>query len=211
MILHSYWRSTTSYRVRIALNLKGLDYDIKPVDLVAGAQREQEFLALNPSAGVPVLELPNGETISQSLAIIDYLESLKPEPRLLPSDPLQRAFALEASQIVALDIHPVNNLKVVNKLKLELGAETAAAKTWMQDWMMAGFVALEAKLPEPNPFAFTEGPGLFEACLVAQLYNAHRWEVDLSPYPKICAIEQACGELKAFKDAHPDTQPDASL
>lgn len=208
-VLHSYWRSTTSYRARIVLNLKGLDYQVRSVDLVAGDQRSAAFRALNASSGVPVLELPSGERLSQSLAIADYVDNLRPEPPLLPADPLVRAKALEAAQIVALDIHPINNLKVVNTLKTDFGADAQAAKSWMQNWMVEGFSALEAKLPTVQPFPFSDGPGLFEACLVAQLYNAHRWNVDLSPFPKIRAVEQACLGLPAFAGAHPDRQPDA--
>lgn len=209
MKLYSYWRSTTSYRVRVALSLKGLRYDTQPVDLVAGAQRGKDFAAVNPSKGVPALVLEDGTTLTQSLAILDYLDTTYPEPRLIPSDPLERAQVMAVAHGVAMDIHPVNNLKVIGQLKSRFGASAEDARDWMCHWMNEGFAAVEALLPDNPSFAFSDAPNVADICITAQAYNAHRWGVDLKPYPKIARIEAACLDLPAFADAHPDNQPDA--
>lgn len=210
MKLHTYWRSTTSYRVRIALNLKGLAYEPVPVDLVAGGQRAAEYLALNPSGGVPALVLDDGTVLTQSLAILDYLDALAPEPPLLPVDPLLRARVLAAAQVVALDIHPVNNLRVLARLKSHHCAAEADCLSWMHHWMTEGFRALQALLPEGPAFSFADAPLLSDLCIVAQLYNAHRWGVDLAPYPRLCEIEERALRLPAFAAARPENQPDAA-
>lgn len=209
MRLYSYWRSTTSYRVRIALNLKGVAYETCPVDLVAGEQRDAAYAALNPVQGVPTLVLDDGTTLVQSMAILEYLDTLYPAPRLIPEDPLQRAKTMAVAQTVAMDIHPVNNLRVIGQLKARFGATAEDAKTWMQHWMKTGFTAVEALLPDGDAYAFGDAPNIADVCLSAQLYNAHRWGVDLNPFPKIARIENLCSQHPAFSAAHPDNQPDA--
>ena len=210
MILYSYWRSTTSYRVRIALNLKGLEYETRSVDLVAGAQRAPEYAAINPSQGVPALVLEDGTVLTQSMAILDYLDALVPEPALLPSDPVQRARVMAAAHVIALDIHPVNNLKVVGRLKGEHSASAEDGIAWMQHWMVEGFRAYLALLTlNSHKFSFGDTPLLCDLCLVAQLYNAHRWGVDMSEFPRLLEIEAEAMKVDAFQRAKPDAQPDA--
>ncbi len=210
MKLYSYWRSTTSYRVRAALNLKGLTYETVPVDLVAGAQRTDDYTALNPGAGVPTLVLDDGTALTQSMAILDYLDAVYPEPRLIPADPLKRAKVLAAAHSFALDVHPVNNLRVVQYLKAEYGADNDGAREWMLHWMAEGCAALEAQLAGDTPFAFGDTPDIADLCIVAQLYNAKRWGLDMAPYPKLSAVDAACLAHPAIAAAHPDKQPDAS-
>ena len=211
MKLYSYWRSSTSYRVRAALNLKGLSYGTVPVDLVAGAQREAEYLALNPGAGVPALELNDGTVLTQSLAILDYLDAVNPVPRLIPDDPLERARVLAAAHTVALDIHPVNNLRLLGQLKARFGATPEQLTDWMCHWMQTGFDALEVQLDDGTEFAFGTGPGIADLCIVAQIYNAHRWGLDMAPYPRLRRIEAACLAVPEIAAAHPDRQPDAKV
>ncbi len=208
MKLYSYWRSTTSFRVRGALNLKGVEYQIVPVDLVAGAQKAPEYLALNPNGGVPALVLDDGAVLTQSLAIIDWLDAEFPEPRLIPVDARRRARVLAAAHTVAMDIHPVNNLKVVNEIKARFGVGAGAARDWMCHWMQAGFASLEAQLAEDTAFAFGDAPDIADLCIVAQAYNAHRWQLDLALYPKVTRVEAACLAVPAIAAAHPDRQPD---
>lgn len=210
MHLYSYWRSTTSYRVRIALNLKGLNYQMSSVDLVAGDQRGPGYVALNPGQGVPTLVLDDGTVLTQSMAIIDYLEALVPEPALIPKDPVARAKVLAAAYVIAMDIHPVNNLKVVNRLKAVHGADADAATEWMCHWMHEGFRAYQALLPKGQRFSFSDEPSLADICLVAQLYNAHRWGLDLAPFARLVEIEAEALKLPAFDAARPENQPDAS-
>ena len=205
MKLYSYWRSTTSYRVRAALNLKGVAYETIPVDLVAGDQRGDDYITMNPGQGVPTLVLDDGTVLTQSLAILDYLDALA-TPRLLPNDPLKRAKVMAAAHAVALDIHPVNNLRVVQKLKAETGVD---AQAWMQHWMQQGFSAVEAMVANDTPFAFGTAPDLADLCITAQVYNAHRWGVDLTPFPNIRRIEAACLAVPAINAARPENQPDA--
>lgn len=210
MKLYSYWRSTTSYRVRAALNLKGMAYDTVPVNLVTGEQRAEDYLALNPSAGVPTLVLDDGTVLTQSLAILDYLEAAYPAPPLIPLDPIARAKVLAAAHTMALDVHPVNNLRLVQHIKTEFGADDAAVRAWMLHWMHQGCASLETQI-DPQPFCFGPMPGLADLCLVAQLYNAKRWGLDMAPFPKLSAVDAACLAHSAIAAAHPDQQPDASL
>jgi maleylacetoacetate isomerase/maleylpyruvate isomerase len=210
MKLYSYWRSTTSYRVRAALNLKGLTYETVPVDLVAGDQRSADYAALNPGLGVPTLVLDDGTVLTQSLAILDYLDSVA-EPRLLPDDPLSRAKVMAAAHTIALDIHPVNNLRVVQHLGRTFKASAEDSKAWMQHWMNAGFASAEAMISDTSAFAFGQAPDLADLCIIAQLYNAHRWGVDMALYPKLARVEAACLAVPAIAAAHPDTQPDAKV
>lgn len=209
MKLYSYWRSTTSYRVRAALNLKDVVYDTVPVDLVAGEQSAPEYVALNPSAGVPTLVLESGTVLTQSMAILDYIDTTWPEPRLIPTDPLERTRVMAVAYGVAMDIHPVNNLRVVKALGAEFGASAAQKQAWMQHWMTEGFAAIEALIEGDTPFAFGAGPTLADLCIVSQMYNAERWEVPLDAFPKLNKITANCLAIPAILAAHPDNQPDA--
>lgn len=211
MKLYSYWRSTTSYRVRAALNLKGVGYDVVPVDLVAGEQRDPDYVALNPGAGVPTLILKDGMALSQSMAILDYIDATWPEPRLIPADPLARARVLSAAHTVAMDIHPVNNLRLIGELKSRFGATPEQAKDWMCHWMEAGFATLETQLSADTPFSFGTAPDIADLCIVAQVYNARRWGVGLVRYPKVSRVEAACLAVPAIAAAHPDRQTDAKV
>ena len=209
MKLYSYWRSTTSYRVRAALNLKGLSYEMVPVDLVAGAQREPEYTALNPSAGVPMLILDDGTVLTQFMTILDYIDATWPEPRLIPADPLVRARVLAVAHSVALDIHPVNNLRVVQALGAEFGATPAQKKAWMQSWMTKGFAAIEVQLSADASFTFGDAPNIADLCIVSQMYNADRWDVLMGAFPNPTRISTNCLAVPAIMAAHPDNQPDA--
>lgn len=208
MKLYSYWRSTTSYRVRIALNLKGLSYQTQEVDLVAGGQRRAEFLDVNPIAGVPALELDDGAVLTQSMAILEWVEAMHPEPALLPHDPVEAAKIRAAALLVATDIHPVNNLKVIQKLKSK-GQSQEECVAWMIDWMERGFAAYQALIPG-GTYSFGDALTLADLCLVPQLYNAHRWGVDLAPFADLTEIEARCLALPAFDAARPENQPDAT-
>lgn len=206
--LYTYWRSTTSYRLRIALNLKSVPFETCAVNLVKGEQRSAEFQAMNPAKGVPVLELLDGTRLTQSLAIIDYLEQAYPDPALLPDDPVMRAKVMAAAHVIALDIHPVNNLRIVQKLGA-MGHSKEDTTGWMVHWMTEGFTAFQSMLPDAGPFAFGDTPTLADICLVAQLYNGHRWGVDMTPFKRLTEIEETCLALPAFSDARPEAQPDA--
>ncbi|MEP2781150.1 MAG: maleylacetoacetate isomerase [Pseudoruegeria sp.] len=211
MKLYSYWRSTTSYRVRIALNLKGIAYETVPVDLVAGDQRRDEYVDLNPGKGVPTLELDDGTVLTQSMAILDYIDATWPDPKLIPTDPLARAKVMAVADTIALDVHPVNNLRLIGQLKSRFAATPEQATDWMCHWMQQGFAAVEALLPKRDGFAFNAEPNIADICITAQVYNARRWGVDLDDFPNIARIEHRCLTLSAFADAHPDNQPDAKV
>ncbi len=208
MKLYSYWRSTTSYRVRVVLNLKGFDYETTPVNLVTGEQRQPEYTAINPGKGVPTLELADGTHLTQSLAIIDYLDALRPTPAIVPTDPLERARVMAAAHTVALDIHPVNNLRVVQHLG-KMGHSKEEVTDWMIHWMHEGLTAYQAMIRPSTPFSFGDAPDLADICMVAQLYNGRRWGLDLTPFARIVEIEQNCLKLDAFAKARPEAQPDA--
>lgn len=209
MKLYTYWRSTAAYRVRIALNLKGVACEAIFVSLVNGEQAAPPYGDLNPQHLVPALELDDGTMLTQSLAIIDWLEASFPAPPLLPDAPLARARVLAAAHTIAMDVHPINNLRVVQALGSRFGANDEARRDWMAHWMQLGFTALEASLPAPS-FAFGDAPGLADLCLIPQLYNARRWGLDLTPWPKLTAVEAACLALPAFAQAAPEAQPDAT-
>ncbi|MFT4707952.1 MAG: maleylacetoacetate isomerase [bacterium] len=211
MKLYSYWRSTTSYRVRAALNLKRLAYDTVSVDLVAGDQRASDYAAINPGKGVPTLVLDDGTVLTQSMAIVEYLDSVHPAPRLIPENPLERARVTAAAHTVALDIHPVNNLRLIGQLKSKFDATPEQAIDWMRHWMHEGFSAVEALLPDSDAFAFGDAPNIADICITAQVYNARRWGVDLDDFPNIARIEQLCLNTSAIADAHPDNQPDGQV
>ncbi|WP_170416564.1 maleylacetoacetate isomerase [Ruegeria atlantica] len=210
MKLYSYWRSTTSYRVRIALNLKGVSYETIQVDLVSGEQRAPEYVALNPIKGVPTLILEDGRVLTQSLAIIDYLDATIPNFPLVPEDPFERARVKAAAHTIAMDIHPVNNLKVLTHLKSRYGLTAEDGIEWFRHWMTEGFQAYQALLPDGVAFSFGNRPDLADINLVAQLYNAHRWGVDMTSFPRLLEIEKRALALPAFDAAHPENQPDAS-
>ena len=208
MKLYSHWRSTTSYRVRIALHLKQIAFETVPIDLVAGEQRDAEYVAVNPVAGVPALVLEDGTVLTQSMAILEWIEARHPNPALIPRDPVQAALIRGAALVMAADVHPVNNLKVVQQLKA-MGHDQDEAVAWMQDWMIRGLTAYDALIPG-GAFSFGDALSLADICLVAQLYNAHRWSVDLSSFPRLTKIEARCLALPAFDAAHPQNQPDAA-
>lgn len=208
MRLYTYWRSTTSYRVRIALNLKGLAYAPVPVDLVAGAHKARDYVALNPGQGVPTLVLDDGTVLTQSMAILDWLEDTHPDPALLPSDALQRARVRAAALTIAADVHPVNNLRVVARLK-EMDHSQDDTVAWMNHWMRHGFTAFAQLIDPDTEFCFGDTPGLADLCLVPQLYNAHRWGCDLTGLSRLTEIEARCLALPAFEAARPENQPDA--
>ncbi len=210
MKLYSYFRSSAAYRVRIALNLKGLAYETVPVHLVkeGGHNRRLEFRAINPQMRVPALVVPTGDVLIQSLAIIEYLDETHPEPPLLPKDPIARAQARALAEIVACDIHPLNNIGSLRYLKRELHHEQAAIDAWYHHWVLTGFEALEA-LVRPGPYACGGAVTVADLCLVPQVYNARRLNVPLDKFPKIVAIDTACLALPAFDRARPENQPDA--
>jgi len=208
--LYSYFRSSAAYRVRIALNLKGLAYETVPVHLVkeGGHNRRPEFRAINPQMRVPALVVPTGDVLIQSLAIIEYLDETHTEPPLLPKDSIARAQARALAEIVACDIHPLNNIGSLRYLKRELHQEQAAIDAWYHHWVLTGFEALEA-LVRPGPYACGGAVTVADLCLVPQVYNARRLNVPLDKFPKIVAIDTACLTLPAFDRARPENQPDA--
>ena len=189
MKLYSYFRSSAAYRARIALNLKGLTYETAPVHLIkdGGYNKRPEFRAVNPQMRVPALVAPTGEVLIQSLAIIEYLDEIHPEPPLLPKDPLGRAQARALAQIIACDIHPLNNVAPLRYLKNEMHQEQSAIDAWYHHWVISGFEALET-LIEPAPYAYGNRVTLADICLVPQVYNARRLKVPLDKFPKITGV-----------------------
>jgi maleylacetoacetate isomerase len=210
MKLYSYFRSSAAYRVRIALNLKGIAYETAPIHLVkeGGHNRRPEFRVVNAQMRVPVLAVPSGEVLSQSLAIIEYLDETHPNPPLLPKDPIARARARALADIVACDIHPLNNIGPLRYLKREMHQEQSAIDAWYRHWVTEGFEALEA-LVGAGSYCCGGDVTIADICLVPQVYNARRLKVPLDKFPKIVAIEAACLALPAFDGARPENQPDA--
>jgi maleylacetoacetate isomerase len=208
LVLYSYWRSSAAWRVRIALALKGVVHEVRAVNLVKGAQEGEEYGAVNPAHLVPALVLPGGEVLTQSLAIIDWLEAEHPTPRLVPADSLARARVLAAAHTVAMDIHPVNNLRILGALGARFGADQAAKVAWMQEWMVKGFDVLEG-MARPGPYFLGPQVTLADLCLVPQVYNARRWGLDMARWPGLQAVEAACLALPAFADTAPERQADA--
>jgi maleylpyruvate isomerase len=208
--LYSFFRSSAAYRVRIAFNLKGLGYDTAAIHLQkdGGQHRKPAYRAINPQMRVPTLKLDSGELLTQSLAIIEYLDEVHPQPPLLPSDPVERAQVRALAQLVACDIHPLNNLAPLRYLKNELGQDQSKIDAWYHHWVREGFDALEAMVAA-GPYAHGTDVTLADICLVPQVANARRLKVPLDPYPKIVAIDAACAELSAFEEARPERQPDA--
>jgi maleylacetoacetate isomerase len=201
MLLHDYFRSSAAYRVRIALNLKGLAYERRDVMLLENQQRSPEHLALNPQGFVPALEV-DGKVLTQSLAIIDWLDARHPEPRLIPADPDARAAALARALVIAADVHPLNNLRVMRQLKA-LGIEEEARNDWTRHWITEGFAALEAMAGD-GPFLGGAAPDVADVFLVPQMYNARRFNTPLDAFPKLVRADAAAQALPAFADAHPD-------
>ncbi|RZJ04935.1 MAG: maleylacetoacetate isomerase [Brevundimonas sp.] len=209
MILHGYWRSGAAYRTRIALNLKGLSYDQQGVDLRTGAQRSEAFVALNPQGMVPALEV-DGAVLTQSPAILEWLEEAHPQPQLLPADPLARAHVRAMAALIGCDIHPLNNLRVGKALRETFGADQAAVDAWAARWIIPGFAALEALVARHGQgWCFGDAPTLADCYLIPQIYSARRFNVALDAFPRLLAIDQAAKHHPAFAAAHPDVQPDA--
>ena len=214
MKLYSYWRSSAAYRVRIALNLKGLDYEVAPVHLLkdGGEQHLAEYQSINPQGVVPAL-VDGDVRIGQSLAIIDYLEDRYPEPALYPQSIETRAFARQFSLVVACDIHPLNNLRVLKYLKRALEQSDEARNDWYHHWVRRGFTTLEKLLDGRDwqgPYCLDGQVTIADACLVPQIYNARRFKIAMDDFPSLVKIEQACLELEAFRQAAPENQVDAN-
>jgi maleylpyruvate isomerase len=211
MILHGYWRSGASYRVRIGLGLKGLAYQTAALDLRKGEQKAPAFLAINPQGMTPALQ--QGETVlTQSPAILEWLEETHPEPPLLPKDAQDRAQVRAMAALIGCDIHPLNNLRVLKYLKQPLGHEQAEIDAWAQHWIEAGFAALE-EIAEgsPGPYLFGAAVTMADVCLVPQMYNARRVRADLTHFPRLVAIDKALNALPAVRKARPEAQPDADV
>jgi maleylacetoacetate isomerase len=208
--LYGFFRSSAAYRVRIALNLKKLPYDQQSIHLSrdGGAQWSEAFRAINPQKRVPALALSTGEILLQSLAIIEYLDEVYPEHPLLPAEAIERAQARAIAQICACDIHPLNNLVAMNYLKGPLKHVQAEVDEWYRHWVTQGFDAIEALL-RPGPYALGAHVTLADICLVPQVFNARRFQVDMTRYPKITAVDAACLKVPAFDKARPENQPDA--
>jgi maleylpyruvate isomerase len=208
--LYTYFRSSAAFRVRIALNLKGLACEMTPVHLQkeGGLNRKSEFRTINPHMRVPALKLDSGDVLIQSLAIIEYLDETHPQPPLLPRDPVARAKVRAIAQVIACDIHPLNNVGPLRYLKNQLGQDQGKIDAWYHHWIYDGFDAVEALL-RPGPYAFGAEVTLADVCLVPQVYNARRLKTPLDRYPKIVAVDAACAKLAAFDKARPENQPDA--
>lgn len=211
MKLHDYFRSSAAYRVRIALNLKGLDVERASVHLVkdGGRQHSPQYRAKNPQGLVPALELDDGTVLTQSLAIIDYLETMAPEPRLIPTDPVLAARSRAVALAIACDIHPLNNLRVLKYLKGPLKHTQQEVDEWYRHWIRDGGLDAVEQLIEGDRFCFGDSPSLADICLIPQVFNARRYAIDISHLRKIAAVDSHCTALPAFAAAHPARQPDA--
>ncbi|PKP81873.1 MAG: maleylacetoacetate isomerase [Alphaproteobacteria bacterium HGW-Alphaproteobacteria-18] len=210
--LYDYWRSSAAYRVRIALNLKGADYSLVPVNILGGVDEQltDEYRRLNPQMRVPSIEV-DGRVSGQSMAIIEWIEETLPGPALLPADPWARLQARAFADVIACDIHPLNNLSPLAYLRKEFGADEAAISRWYGEWIARGFRALEemAQASAGQDFLFGEAPGLAEVALIPQMANARRFKVDLAPFPRLVAVDAACRALEPFTRAAPENQPAA--
>jgi maleylacetoacetate isomerase/maleylpyruvate isomerase len=207
--LYTYFRSSAAFRVRIALNLKGVPYQPVFVHLAKGEHRNPEYAKVNPQALVPTLELDDGSRLNQSLAIIEFLEEQHPSPALLPKDALGRARVRSLSNLVASEIHPINNLRVLQHLKRALGQNQEQIDTWYRYWIADGLAKLEAELQGRNRFCHGDAPTMADCCLVPQIFNAKRYNSDLAPYPNTMRVFDECMKLEAFDRAQPSKQPDA--
>lgn len=208
MILYSYYRSSAAYRVRIALNIKGIDHQVVPVNLLEGEHRGNEYLGINPLGLVPALRLKDGTVLTQSTAILEWLEEAHPDQPLLPRDPVERAHVRAWVNTIACDIHPIDNLRVLKYLTGTLGLDEEQKTAWYHHWIRPGFEALERQL-DGRPYCAGKSLSLADCYLVPQVYNADRFGLDMSPYPRIRAICEACDELDGFIAARPENQPDA--
>lgn len=207
--LHDYWRSSAGYRVRIAIALKGVAVERVTHDLRTGAHSAPAYAALQPQRLVPVLEV-DGQAVLQSYAIIEWLDETYPDPPLLPADPLARATARGMAALIACDIHPLNNLRVLNALRANLGADEAQVSAWIGRWTGAGFAALETLIERHGgAYAYGDTPGIVDCHLVPQVYSARRFAIDLTPYPRLMRAAGAAGALASVASAHPDEQEDA--
>lgn len=209
MILHGYWRSGASYRVRIALNLKGIGYDNAAHDLRKGEQKATDYVALNPQGMVPALQ-HDDFVLTQSPAILEWLEETHPDPALLPKGANERATVRAMAALIGCDIHPLNNLRVLKAIRSEFNADQAAVDAWAAGWIAPGFDALEALVARHGAgWSFGDAPTLVDCYLIPQMYSARRFNMDLSPWPRLLAVEQTALAHPAFASAHPDVQPDA--
>jgi len=211
MKLYNYFRSSASFRVRIALALKGITYEYLPVHLAKGEHRKPGYTGIATDGLVPLLELPDGTRLSQSMAIIEYLDETQPEPRLLPADPLSRARVRALAQTVACEIHPINNLRVLKYLSGVLKVDEEAKNTWYRHWVRTGLEAFERQLVQlpPSTYCFGETPTLADCCLVPQIFNARRFDTPLDGLPRTMAAFDAAMALPAFQQAQPSACPDA--
>ncbi len=209
MKLYSYWRSSAAYRLRIALNLKGLEADYCAINLLQGEHKSEAYLARNPAGLVPTLELDDGQCLTQSLAIIQWLDTEHPEPALLPADSLERARVLSMAYTVACEIHPLNNMAILNYLKAEYDADQTRLNHWMHTWLDRGFTTLETEIAAA-PYCYGDVVTLADVLLVPMVYNALRFDYPLAEkQPKVLSVWQACNQLEAFVEAQPERQPDA--
>jgi maleylacetoacetate isomerase len=211
MKLYGYFRSSAAYRVRIALNLKNVPVEHVFVHLLeeGGQHRKAEFLAKNAQALLPALELNDRTILTQSLAIIEYLEANHPQPRLIPADPVRAAKTRAVALAIACDIHPLNNLRVLNYLKGPFGHTQEDVDRWYRHWVLEGGLNAVEQMIEGTPFCFGAEPTIADICLVPQVFNAHRYKIDISHLKKIAAVDRHCAALSAFAAAHPSQQPDA--
>ena len=210
MQLYSFFRSSAAYRVRIALNLKGMRYDTIAIHLQkeGGLNRRADYKAVNPQMRIPALRLDSGEVLIQSLAIVEYLDEIHPQPPFLPRDPIERANVRALSQIIACDIHPLNNVGPLRYLKNEFGQDQAKIDAWYHHWIVEGFAAIEPMI-KAGPYAFGPDITLADICIVPQVANARRLKVPLDGFPKIVAVDAACSAHVAFAAGRPENQPDA--
>jgi len=210
MKLYGYWRSSASYRVRIALALKGVDVEHVAVNLREGDQRTENHILRNPQGYLPVLELEDGTQLTQSLAIMKYIDAVYPKPIFIPRDAVTRSKLLAASFIIASDIHPIQNLSVLKYIRAEYSQDDAGVRLWAEHWISKGFKALEAMAQDYDmSFFMTEYPSLFECCLIPQVYNARRLGVNMDQFPKLRAIDAVCNALPSFQHASPEVQKDS--
>jgi maleylpyruvate isomerase len=209
MIFYDYFRSSAAYRVRLALELKGLKLARHCVHLANGDQHQAEYLSKNPQGLVPAIELDNGALITQSLAIIEYLDRLYPTPRLVPEDPLLAAKARAVAYVIACDTHPLINLRVGAYLLDQLGESPSHVEKWRRHWILKGGLEAVEQMIDPRPFCFGAHPTLADICLIPQIFSARRFAAPLEHLPKIVSVDAACASLSAFRAAHPSAQPDA--
>lgn len=208
-ILYDYWRSSAAYRVRIALNLKGVDYEQRSINLAAGDHKDDDYRALNPQGLVPMLEI-DGQRLTQSLSIIMYLATRFPDPPLLPADVAEAAHVRSMALTIACDIHPLNNLRVLKYLKGQFDVSEDAKDEWYRHWIIEGFTALEAMaVPAAGRFIYGDSPTIADICLVPQMYNARRFNVPLDAFPNLVRADASACEIDAFAQAHPDRQEQA--